>query len=269
MNRSDLDAISHRLAQLKDELQVDIFPDWGNNPDGTWQPGRWTKAELDKLHHHIDLLARAMGGNENFIRNIGGVQFKKANIGSHGGEALLHRVSLSEKGTFTAWTVIHELAHTWDANHGWRLSVALEKFTGGLTSPSLSYFKRLVGWRDSAFSSPEDQPGRRGRLPGCNKAGYFYGDQPSGSNWAFNRKEDFAESVAMYAGWDRDNELSKQAHARVERYLLPNGARDPFFGMVDDWADYARYFYPANGDYGKTKRWEFIDRLVHGKITLP
>jgi hypothetical protein len=268
MEIPDLDYVSQKLSKFKSEYQIDVLPDWGNGTDGSWQPGKWLKDELDKLHGFVDLLAGAMGGSANFIKNLGGVEIKKANIGKHGGEAYSHRVSLSEKAPFSAWTVIHELAHAWDANHRWQLSVALEKYTGGYTNLPLSYFKRLVSQRDSGFWKPEEQPGRRGRFPGCNAAGYFYGDKPSGSNWAFNRKEDFAESVAMYIGWNRDNELSAQAHGRVERYCLPNGTKDKFFGMVDNWTDYARFFYPDGGDYAKTKRWQFIDGLVRGKITL-
>lgn len=268
MEMSDLHVVTEKLTRFKTEYQIDILPDWGEGSDGTWRPGKWTRDELDRLHHFVGLLAGAMGGSEKFIGSIGGVQIKKANIGSHGGEALSHRVSLSEKGPFSAWTVVHELAHAWDANHGWRLSVALEKYTGGFTSIPLSILKRLFGKRDSGFWKPEERPGRRGRLPGCNAFGYFYGDKPSGSNWAFNRKEDFAESVAMYVGWNGNNELSAQAHGRVERYLLPNGAKDNFFGQVDNWEDYARYFYPENGDYTKTKRWQFIDELVHDRIRL-
>ena len=268
MDISDLQYVSQKLMELKSTFQIDIFPDWGEGPDGSWQNGKWVKDELDKLQKFIGTLAGAMGGNENFIKNIGGVQIKKANIGSHGGEALSQRVSLSEKGTFSAWTIVHELAHTRDANHHWQLSVALEKYTGGYTSLPLSYLKRLLGQRDSGFWKPEDQPGRRGRFPGCNAAGYFYGDKPSGSNWSFNRKEDFAESVAMYVGWKGNNDLSGHAHARVERYCLPNGTKDKFFGQVDHWTEYARYFYPDGGDYAKTRRWQFIDGLVHGNITL-
>ena len=268
MEISDLDHVSQKLLEFKSEYQIDILPDWGEGPDGSWQNGKWLKDELDKLHRFVGLLAGAMGGNANFIKNIGGVQIKKANIGSHGGEAYSHRVSLSEKGPFSAWTIVHELAHAWDANHRWQLSVALEKYTGGYTSLPFSFLKRLLGQRDSGFWKPEELPGRRGRFPGCNAAGYFYGDKPSGSNWSFNRKEDFAESVAMYVGWNGNNDLSTQAHARVERYCLPNGAKDTFFGQVDNWADYARHFYPEDGDYARTKRWHFIDGVVSGKIIL-
>jgi hypothetical protein len=179
---------------------------------------------------------------------------------------LSHRVSLSAKNTFTAWTVVHELAHAWDGNHGWRLSVALEKYTGGFTSPLLSFLKKILGRSDSGVWNQEDKPGRRGRLPGCNAAGYFYGDKPSGSNWAFNRKEDFAESVAMYIGWGKNNDLSSWAEARISRYLLANGDNARNFG-VDHWADYKKCFYPEAGDYTKTKRWQFVDDLMKGKIT--
>lgn len=268
MEMSDLDYVSQKLQDFKSQYLIDIFPDWGEASDGSWQPGKWVRDELDKLQSFVGLFAGALGGSENFIKNIGGVQFKKANIGSHGGEALSHRVSLSEKGAFSAWTIAHELAHAWDANYRWQLSVALEKYTGGYSNLPLSFLKRLSGRRDAGFWEPEEKPGRRGRLPGCNAAGYFYGDKPSGSNWAFNRKEDFAESVAMYIGWNRNNELSAQAHGRIERYLLPNGTKDKFFGQVDNWSDYARYFYPEGGDYAKTRRWQFIHGLVNGNITL-
>ncbi|HKY54428.1 MAG TPA: hypothetical protein VJM08_08990, partial [Anaerolineales bacterium] len=97
--------------------------------------------------------------------------------------------------------------------------------------------------------------------------GYFYGDKPSGSNWKFNRLEDFAESVAMYVGWARNNDLSTWAEARVKRYLLENGANDKDFG-TDYWAYYAKFFYPDNGDYTKTKRWKFVEELVKGRIKI-
>jgi hypothetical protein len=208
-----------------------------------------------------------MGGSDKFTRNLGGVTVRKADIGSHGGEALLHRVSLSTKGTFSSWTVVHELAHAWDANHGWKLARLLEKYTGGYTSPVLSLAKRLARLSDSGFLNQEDKPGRHGRRPGCNAAGYFYGDKPSGSNWKFNRIEDFAESVAMYLGWQRDNDLSNWAKARIDRYLLENGVQDKNFG-IDNWLYYRKYFYPEGGDYSKTLRWKFVDDLINGRISV-
>jgi hypothetical protein len=270
MERSESQYAGAKLAQLKADYQVDVLADWGDEKPESgseWKTGSWMKAELDKLHSAIALLANIMGGNEKFVRNLAGVTVRKADIGSHGGEALSHRVSLSTKGTFSSWTVVHELAHAWDANHGWKLSRQLEKYTGGYTNPVLSLAKRLAGLSDSGLFDQENKPGRRGRRPGCNAAGYFYGDKPSGSNWKFNRLEDFAESVAMYLGWQRDNDLSNWAKARIDRYLLENGAEDKNFG-IDNWVYYRKYFYPEGGDYSKTLRWKFVDDLVRGRISV-
>jgi hypothetical protein len=270
MERSESQFAEAKLSQLKSDYKVDILADWGYEKlksSSDWQLGTWTKAELDKLHSATALVADIMGGSENFVRSLGGVTVRKADIGSHGGEALLHRVSLSTKGTFSSWTVVHEFAHAWDANHGWKLSRLLEKYTGGYTSPVLSLAKRMAGLSDSGRFNAENKPGRYGRKPGCNAAGYFYGDKPSGSNWKFNRVEDFAESVAMYLGWQRENDLSTWAKARIDRYLLEDGAQDKNFG-IDNWSYYRKYFYPEGGDYSKTKRWQFIDDLVHGKIRV-
>ena len=266
MEKSEAQYAQAKLAQIKGQYQVDVLADWGDG-DREWKPGIWTRTELDRLHDSIGLLANAMGENANFIRHLGGVTVKKSDIGTHGGEALAHQVSFSTKGSFSAWTVVHEFAHAWDANHGWRLSRLLEKYTGGYTNPFLSSLKQLAGLSDSAFRAPEKKPGRYGRLPGCNQAGYFYGDKPSGSNWSFNRVEDFAEAVAMYIGWERNNDLSQHARNRVIRYQLKNGEKDAF-NTIDNWADYAKYFYPDNGDYTKTKRWQFIDDLVNGRIVV-
>jgi hypothetical protein len=267
MERSDYPYAQAKLEQLKADYQVDVVSDWGDRK-GEWTPGTWSKAELDRLHNAIDLMVAAMGGKENFIRHLGGVTVRKADIGTHGGEALAHRVSLSIKGSFSSWTVVHEFAHAWDANYGWRLSRLLEKYTGGFTSRPLSILKQMAFLSDSSFLKPDKKPGRYGRRPGCNRAGYFYGDRPSGSNWSFNRLEDFAESVAMYIGWERDNDLSQHARNRIVRYQLKNGDKDPF-NMIDNWMDYARRFYPDRGDYTKTKRWQFVDDLVNERIEIP
>ena len=266
MEREHLDYAQAKLAQLKADYDVGILSDWGEG-ENDWKAGTWTKEELDRLHKHIALMANIMGGTEKFCRHLGGVTVRKADIGSHGGEALSHRVTFSLKGSFSAWTVVHEFAHAWDANHGWRLSRLLEKYTGGFTSKSLSYVRQFIRMTDSGFLRPEQKPGRYGRWPGCNRAGYFYGDKPSGSNWSFNRLEDFAESVAMFVGWERDNDLSQHARNRIVRYQLKNGDRDPF-NIIDNWMDYAKRFYPDNGDYTKTKRWQFVDDLVNDRIIV-
>jgi hypothetical protein len=263
METTDIQFASEKLRQLQEEFRVEVLADWGAGSDGAWQSGQWVKEELERLHRTIYLLSTAMGGSDKFIKNINGVTIQKGDIGSHGGEALAHRVSLSTKRTFSAWTVVHELAHTWDANHHWQLAVALEKYTGGFTSPVLSFAKKIIGLSDSGLWNRETKPGKQGRLPGCNAAGYFYKNKPSGSDWNFNRVEDFAESVAMYIGFGNHNELSGWAEARIKLHLLPNGANDRYFG-VDNWADYKKYFYPEDGDYTKTLRWKFVDELVKG-----
>ncbi|MBC7878508.1 MAG: hypothetical protein H7Y59_15160 [Anaerolineales bacterium] len=264
MKHFEAHSAAEKLAYLQSIYHVDVLPDWGDG-ESQWKDGTWSIGELDKLDHAVTLLANAMGGEDRFIQHLGGVIVKKREMGSHGGEAMQHRVSFSNKGTFSSWTVIHEMTHAWDANYGWKLSVELEKYTGGFTNPLLSKVRRFSGEWDAGRNGLESATGRRGRLRGCNKAGYFYGDKPSGSNWNFNRKEDFAESVSMYIGWQKDNDLSEWAEKRIKRYLLGNGIKDNNFG-VDNWADYAKYFYPEDGDYTKTKRWKFVDELMRGKI---
>jgi hypothetical protein len=239
-------------AQLHSDFQIKITED-----------KNWQMPDLELLHSAIVLLAEVMGGSENFKRLLGEVLVARTDTGSKLALAYKDRIELSATGQISAWSVIHELAHVWDAKNQWKLSLALEKFTGGRTDLALSRMKKGIPaeW-DAGLNGAENKPGYYGRKPGVNEYGYFYGDKPSGSNWRFNRKEDFAESVSMYCGWGRGNPLSKTAHGRVERYLLPNGAKDPLYGIVDNWSDYARYFYPENGDYVKTKRWKFVDQLM-------
>ena len=266
MNQADTQYATEKLAQLKSEFDVDIFKDWGDEA-GTWNMGFWIKDELDRLHSILTCFADCIGGPEKFKGYTGGVTVKKADIGTHGGEALVRRISLATKSPFTPWTVVHEFAHTWDAKYKWKLSEILEKYTGGHTNLVESWFVKLFGKPDSGLRGYERTRGRYGRLPGCNAAGYFYGDLPGGSDWNFNRKEDFAESIAMYVGWERNNDLSQHAKKRILRYELDNGAKDGF-GVEDNWKDYAKYFYPPQGDYAKTKRWKFVDDLVNGRITI-
>ena len=239
-------------ARLHEDFQIKIA-----------ENGNWYARDLELLYTSIALFAEAMGGAENFKRQLGEVLIERTDTGTNLGLAYKDRIQLSKNSQFSAWSVIHELAHVWDAKNQWKLSLALEKFTGGTTNPLLTKIKKwLPGQWDAGVLGAENKAGFYGRKPGVNAYGYFYGDKPSGANWRFNRKEDFAESVAMYCGWGRDNPLSKTAHGRIERYLLPNGTKDPIYNIADNWSDYARYFYPEGGDYTKTKRWKFIDDLV-------
>lgn len=265
MNQSESQLAAEKLVRLSADFQVSVLADWGEEismGNSAWKAGTWSLAELNRLHDSLLLLSNAMGGNENFKSNLGAVTVKKASIGSHGGEAYKGQVTFSNTNSFSAWTVVHEFAHIWDENSGWNLSRQLERYTGGYTSRFFSWMKKYLRLADLNGFTKAEEPGKRGRLPGCNARGYFYGDKPSGSNWSFNRVEDFAESVAMYVGWGNDNPLRDQAHARISRYELANGETDPFFRTKDNWAEYKKYFYPEGGDYSKTKRWMFVEGLI-------
>jgi hypothetical protein len=266
MNQSDKDYADGVLAKLKMDYLVDLLTDWKDD-SGTWQPGSWAKEELDKLHNVLTCFADCIGGPEKLRECTAGVTVRKADIGTHGGEALKHRISLSTKIPISAWTVVHEFAHAWDANYKWKLSRQLEKYTDGHTSRLRSWILKRFGQPDLLNRKFDRSPGHYGRLPGCNAAGYFYANLPGGSDWNFNRIEDFAESIAMYVGWERNNDLSEHAKNRIIRYKYKNGDKDGF-GTSDNWEIYAKYFYPENGDYTKTKRWQFVEDLVNGKIKV-
>ncbi|MBI5352977.1 MAG: hypothetical protein HZB50_10095 [Chloroflexi bacterium] len=231
------------------------------------EPEKWTLPDLEDLLAPVTLLSLTFGGLSQFRHTLGEVLVERTDTGKHLGLAYAGRIQLSASTPFSSWSVVHELAHAWDAKNQWRLSRQLVGFTGGYTNPLFSFLKKKFQYEwDAGVNGSENKAGYYGRKPGVNAAGYFYGDIPSGSNWNFNRKEDFAESVVMYCGWGRDNSLSRSAHGRIERYLLPNGTKDPIYGITENWSDYARYFYPANGDYKKTKRWKFIDGLMHNNM---
>jgi hypothetical protein len=248
-------SLQKKSAQIRAEFNIHIA-----------QESNWQLNELDDLYGAIDLLAQVMGGRVNLARQIGETLIARSNTGGKLALAYKDRIEFSPRAPISAWSVIHEFAHIWDAKRNGELSIALEKFTGGFTDLNLSAAQKSnpTQW-DAGANGAEKIPGRYGRMPGVNAYGYFYGDKPSGSNWRFNRKEDFAESLVMYCGWGRGNILSKVAHGRIERYLLPNGSKDPIYHIADNWSDYARYFYPAGGDYAKTIRWQFIHDLINDK----
>ena len=265
MEQSDSELASEKLSGLKKDFGLIVVADWGalnSGEGGGWSKGTWSILELDKLRSALSIFTDFMGGTERFIKMLGEVTVKKASIGTHGGEARVREVTFSVDHAFDHWTVVHEFAHVWDASRDWKLSRRLERFTGGFTSSFLSALKIRFGSPDLNGKVQANEPGKRGRLPGCNARGYFYGDKPSGSDWNFNRVEDFAESVAMYVGWNGNNELSDHAHARISRYTLLNGDIDPYFHTKDNWADYRKYFYPQGGNYRNTLRWKFMDQLM-------
>lgn len=254
------------VAQKKSDLAAQLYTDFQIK---IADDKKWPARDLELLSQCMALFAKFMGGRKKFKQHLGEVLIERADTGAHLGLAYNGRIQLSEKAQFSAWSVIHELAHVWDAKNQWKLSLALQKYTGGYTNRLFSWLKKWVpGQWDAGPQGPENRPGYYGRRPGVNESKYFYGDRPSGANWRFNRREDFAESVVMYCGWGRNNLLSKTAHGRIERYLLPNGTRDPIYGIKENWSDYARYFYPEGGDYTKTKRWKFVDEFMRDKMAV-
>ena len=78
----------------------------------------------------------------------------------------------------TSWTVVHELAHAWDASQGWRISAWLADETGShFDHPFLHHF--FPGRKEYWYTVMSPPP-------------------PCGIDGNFNRLEDFAESVTAY-----------------------------------------------------------------------
>jgi hypothetical protein len=73
MEQSDSQYAQAKLAELKANYQVAVTADWGDG-EMEWKPGTWSKAELDRLHNAIALMANIMGGNDTFVHSLGGVR---------------------------------------------------------------------------------------------------------------------------------------------------------------------------------------------------
>jgi hypothetical protein len=237
ITRADSQPADEVVQNLATTYYVTLVQDWGqaSAEDGSplWRDGEWSMDELHTLQQGITDLAAAMGGPDRFAHNVGHITISQ--------EAIRYRGLASSGGVkFTTspisidlWTVVHELSHVWDAHFRWRLSVALERYTGGYTNWMAMQVKR---WR-TGFDAQR-------RLPGCNRFGYYYGDiPPAGSDANFNRKEDFAESVAAYV-------YPKLVQPRVDRFK--------------DDPQYCDVLYYA--DYTQTRRWSFVDGLIKGTI---
>jgi hypothetical protein len=234
-------ADSHVADQIVQELvgtyQVTVVKDWGEQTGETgqvsWNGGEWSLDELHTLQKGIVDLATAMGGPDKFTRNLGSITINQVDI-KYRGLASSRGVKFTTSAiSIDAWTVVHELSHVWDAKSGWRLSKALERYTGGRTNLLAMALRKVRGECDV-----------EGRMPGCNRWGYFYGDiPPAGSDQNFNRKEDFAESVTAYV-------YPAMVQARVDRF------KD---------GPYRELLYYA--DYTQTRRWAFVDDLI--KQTIP
>jgi RHS repeat-associated protein len=220
-----------------------------------WQPGCWTLIELRLVAFALGRMGGAMGGPQRFREEMGAVFIAKTastcgrgcTVGSRIGlldqrrppeeDTLLEDLVINGWVNFDAWTIVHELGHLWDGRYGWRLSIGLERFTGGHTDVWEAY--------ELFYSGRCDPPNFR--LPGCNRAGYFYGGVPAkGSDINFNREEDFAESVAAYV-------FPNEAQREIQRYHKSELYR----GLL----------YYEN--YRDTPRWQYINRLINRTINVP
>ena len=119
---------------------------------------------------------------------VGKVRFKFEDIPQRGLTSL-GLVRLNPKG-MTEWTVVHELAHAWDASTGWKLSKQMAKYTH-------SYFplRFLHQW-----------------FPENRLFWYHVGSPPApcGVDKNFNALEDFAEAFTAFVFPD-------EAHRRAAK----------------------------------------------------
>ncbi len=170
---NELNRADEILRVLHNEYNVTIDKDWGMLGIGSiWNPGSWRLAELETVLKGVQDLAQLMGRAEQFRNNLGGVRIMRQAMKNTPGRAMTHKVWLRSIGSggFSGqwegvWTVVHELAHAWDAVNDWQLSKELGEYTGGRTT-------------------------RRGYNHG--------GIPPKGADDHFTRKEDWAESVAAF-----------------------------------------------------------------------
>jgi hypothetical protein len=247
------DVLAHQVVNdLRLVYGLNLLVDWGPG-ENAWQPGRWVLAELELVRHAMVLLANAFGDAQRLQTQLGALEITKTPTacgrGCTHGRFLWRKAFIELKDTnlspqpgsdvtrmvedgsinFDLWTVIHELAHAWDANHNWQLSRRLEQYSGGYTNWVKGWLiRRQGGCTDNA-------------LPGCNTAGYFYGGvPPKGSDGHFTRAEDFAESVTASI-------FPLVAQSKIAHYQ----------GKQLE----ALLFYP---DYAATPRRAFVDGLFRG-----
>jgi hypothetical protein len=238
VSKDEMREANRIVKALAEFYQVTVAKDWGEEktPEGVfYRKGKWSLKELRALRQGIDDLARALGGADEFVNNLGSVTITQVEMSSRGRASKGSAKFTASDISFDTWTIVHELAHVWDANLKWRLSRALERYTGGR---SLRLAVRFKMWLKQCDTDR--------RLPGCNRFGYFYGGiPPAGSDRNFNRREDFAESVVAYVYPD-------SAQGKVEKY---RGHKT-----------YGELLYYK--DYAETKRWEFVDGLIKGTILI-
>jgi hypothetical protein len=182
-----------------------------------WQDKReeelWTDDKLGTVLLAVRDLARVMGGPGGFQARLGVVSIVQRTM-RWGGLGRAHRVTLSVKG-FSAWTVVHELAHAWDAANRWRLSRDMRRaMQAGFDRPLFHLLAPQVEryWYD---------PGR--------------GPPPCGLDGNFNRLEDLAEAITAFV-------YPQEAQDRAERRGWP-------YADTDRGYAYANYAETPRGQF--------------------
>jgi RHS repeat-associated protein len=194
---------------------------------GDWREGDWSLGELLNTVLGVQTLALAMGHPEKFKNELGTpIIIYQAPTPYVAVAESSHSIRFNSEYNFDneqniqmQWTVVHELAHIWDANKRYKLSERLEKQTNGKTTFELN---DQGIWKEIYI--PGSFP-----VPAC------YNDR-------FNRREDFAESVAayLYPGW---------ASARA--------SDNSFLQNIPE----CTYEYWGISDFRDTKRGEYINSL--------
>jgi RHS repeat-associated protein len=233
------------LSFLEKHYSITVKRDWGYQFFGClWKDGNWSILELNKLKEAVVDMSGpdAFGSEQKFVQALGKIQVDQRDI-STPGQTIGQNITLWDKswGTTNApigkididigkidvnikWVIVHEFSHLWDSRKNWQLSDDLESKTHGYTNPSQPNNCNQGNW-----------------LPGCNKAGYYYGGIPAkGSDINFDRKEDFAESVAAYL-----------YTPLAANFVSKNYFKPPYY----------QYLYYS--DYRSMDRWQIVFDFFH------
>lgn len=149
--------------------------------------------------HADEILCKSISRFSNFPTGssllndwLSGVKFSFEEM-KYGGLTSKSLVRLNPRG-LTEWTVVHELAHAWDASTGWQLSEKMRKFT---------HSRFPCRWLFRQF-------------PGTRLFWYHVGSPPApcGVDKNFNAREDFAESVTAFI-------FPEEAHRRAIKRKYP------------------------------------------------
>jgi hypothetical protein len=151
-----------------------------------------------------------MGGADGFKQNLGRVRVVRGsqNWGMARNISLFSpRISDAQNTSigFSEWTVVHELAHAWDFAHGTRLSLGL---------------KNYVGAHRVLRKQTTEHGGEYRYDPGV-------WPPPAGIDLAFNRFEDFAESVAAFVYPELAQQLASARHLSYSMYNYRNYYETP------------------------------------------